>query len=534
MKWRKSAHRYGGLEIRKDDCAYAWYIPVNERCDWVKKAEDCHLETHIQYAQILFCTFGTDDDGWFSLGLLFGNILDNMVGNVFQSREQQYKMLHQGVSTITDKQPWKLVIFCPSLSVIASVLHLSENIAGVTILAFGNGSPDIFTSIVADGGDERLIMFTELIGAGIFVTAVIAGSVAIFSPFRVLPKPFMRDCSFYAVAVMWIAYISEDQSIHIWESLSKVLVHYLIIHSDVAITTELASVSRVRRSSDDADNESHISSDGQNENRPEGLFKEFLYDINPINVNNWQTSRIFVRVIMVLRAPVMLLLQLLVPVVNETAVKRGWSKLLNCLQLCVTPILATVILGVHRVKIGSVPIIVIITCFCVITGVIVFLITQEKYPPKYHNIFAFLGFLTSMLMVWLIAKEVMSVLQCIGFASGISDPMLGITLLAWGNSISDLISNVAVARQGYPRMGYSACFGGPMFNTLLGLGLTWTIAAAHQPGYETEIRTSAMMHGCLAFLLCSLMCSRGKLRWYGGEFVQEFPFNAEFITIRMK
>ncbi|KAK0085627.1 hypothetical protein PV325_004748 [Microctonus aethiopoides] len=454
MKWRKSAHRYGGLEIRKDDCAYAWYIPVNERCDWVKKAEDCHLETHIQYAQILFCTFGTDDDGC-------GNILDNMVGNVFQSREQQYKMLHQGVSTITDKQPWKLVIFCPSLSVIASVLHLSENIAGVTILAFGNGSPDIFTSIVADGGDERLIMFTELIGAGIFVTAIIAGSVAIFSPFRVLPKPFMRDCSFYAVAIIWIAYISEDQSIHIWESLSKVIVHYLIIHSDVAITTELASVSRVRRSSDDADNESHISSDGQNENRPEGLFKEFLYDINPINVNNWQTSRIFVRVIMVLRAPVMLLLQLLVPVVNETAVKRGWSKLLNCLQLCVTPILAT--------------------------------------------IFAFLGFLTSMLMVWLIAKEVMSVLQCIGFASGISDPMLGITLLAWGNSISDLISNVAVARQGYPRMGYSACFGGPMFNTLLGLGLTWTIAAAHQPGYETEIRTSAMMHGCLAFLLCSLI-----------------------------
>lgn len=117
------------------------------------------------------------------------------------------------------------------------------------------------------------------------------------------------------------------------------------LYSDVAITTELASASGVRRSSDDADDESHISSDGQNENRPEGLFKEFLYDINPINVNNWQTSRIFVRVIMVLRAPVMLLLQLLVPVVNETAVKRGWSKLLNCLQLCVTPILATVILG---------------------------------------------------------------------------------------------------------------------------------------------------------------------------------------------
>ncbi|KAK0179059.1 hypothetical protein PV327_007884 [Microctonus hyperodae] len=486
MKWRKSPYRYGGLEIRKDDCAYAWFIPVNERCEWVKNAEDCHLDSYIQYAQILFCTFRTDDD-------VCGNILDNMVGNVFQSRKQQYKMLHQGVSTITDKQPWKLVIFCPSLAVIASALHLSENIAGVTILAFGNGSPDIFTSIIADGGDERLIMFTELIGAGIFITAITAGTVAIFSPFRVLPRPFMRDCLFYAAAVIWIAYITEDNSIHLWE--------------DVITMTELPSTSGTRRSSDDADDEGHVSFDGDNVNRPKELFKEFLHDINPINVNNWRTSRILVRVIMVLRVPVMLLLRLLVPVVNETAVKRGWSKLLNCLQLCVTPIVATVILKVHHVTIGPVPIIAIIACFCIIIGVIVFLRTQEKFPPKYHNIFALLGFLTAMLIVWLIAKEVMSVLLSIGFASGISDPMLGVTLLAWGNSISDLISNVAVARQGYPRMGYSACFGGPMFNTLLGLGLPWTISTVHQPDYEMEIRTSEMMHGCLAFLLCSLMCS---------------------------
>lgn len=138
---------------------------------------------------------------------------------------------------------------------------------------------------------------------------------------------------------------------------------------------------------------------------------------------------------------------------------------------------------------------------------------------------AFAGFLTAMFVVYTVAQEVMSVLECIGFASGISQAMLGITFLTWGNSIGgnitssitskigvdldfpDLISNLAIAKRGFPRMGYSACFGGPMFNTLLGFGLTYGIAAGADPGYKIKIRTSDMSSGCLAFLLCSLFTS---------------------------
>ncbi|XP_022252097.1 mitochondrial sodium/calcium exchanger protein-like [Limulus polyphemus] len=36
---------------------------------------------------------------------------------------------------------------CSALVVISKTLHLSQNIAGVTFLAFGNGSPDIFSSL---------------------------------------------------------------------------------------------------------------------------------------------------------------------------------------------------------------------------------------------------------------------------------------------------------------------------------------------------------------------------------------------------
>jgi sodium/potassium/calcium exchanger 6 len=48
---------------------------------------------------------------------------------------------------------------------------------------------------------------------------------------------------------------------------------------------------------------------------------------------------------------------------------------------------------------------------------------------------------------------------------------LGLTVFAVGNSLGDLVADITVARLGYPVMALSACFGGPMLNILLGVGL---------------------------------------------------------------
>ena len=82
---------------------------------------------------------------------------------------------------------------------------------------------------------------------------------------------------------------------------------------------------------------SEVDAAEQEVNRPKGLLKEFLYDISPIGEEDWRTASHLIKFVLIIRSPVMLLLQLFVPVVNVTAVKRGWSKLLNCFQLCVTP-----------------------------------------------------------------------------------------------------------------------------------------------------------------------------------------------------
>lgn len=58
--------------------------------------------------------------------------------------------------------------FCPNLATIAAYLGLNESTAGVTFLAFGNGSPDVFSTFSALKGGTFSLAIGELIGAASF------------------------------------------------------------------------------------------------------------------------------------------------------------------------------------------------------------------------------------------------------------------------------------------------------------------------------------------------------------------------------
>ncbi|XP_048513440.1 mitochondrial sodium/calcium exchanger protein-like [Athalia rosae] len=459
------AHRSG---LSEDDCAYVWHIDSPDRCEWVTDCDDCWTDSPLQYIPGLFCTFPTENIPLFVFGLIL---------YVFWL---MYLFLILGITADN--------FFCPALSIIAEILHLSDNIAGVTILAFGNGAPDIFTALVAPV-DETVVMFNELIGAGVFVTSVIAGSVAVTRPFQVKFRPYLRDTVFYLVAVCWIGWVIRDETVHLWEAIN------------IALDVERKNA-MTRDEAIEKDEDAYAAA-----GRPEGLFREFFFDVSPMNMEDWNEARGLMRVFLVIRAVPMFFLQLLIPVVNQTAVKRGWSKLLNCLQFCVTPVVAAYILDVGEYTVGPIPVYALIAVIGVSGALTIFLITDARKVPKFHNGFAFMGFLSAMAIVYLIAQQVYAVLATLGTALTISDGTLGMLFLAWGNSIGDLISNVAIARRGYPRMGYAACFGGPLFNTLLGMGLTYSLAAAQEDNLRAHVRASAMGPGCIAFLLTSLTAS---------------------------
>lgn len=110
--------------------------------------------------------------------------------------------------------------------------------------------------------------------------------------------------------------------------------------TDLAIAAE---ISKIHLDSDEF-RASSLAAVSFHPGRPTGLFVEFIFDMNPIKVYDWRNANFLLKIVLILRAPIMVILQFIIPVVNQTVEKSGWSKLLNCIQLCVLPTIAIVIL----------------------------------------------------------------------------------------------------------------------------------------------------------------------------------------------
>ena len=85
-------------------------------------------------------------------------------------------------------------------------------------------------------------------------------------------------------------------------------------------------------------------------------------------------------------------------------------------------------------------------------------------------------------------------------------------VLAWGNSIGDFVSNLTMARQGFPRMAVGAAFGGPMMNILIGIGVSCTarcISDADGGLYQFNLDPDSLQSLKISggFLLASLVLS---------------------------
>jgi sodium/potassium/calcium exchanger 6 len=112
--------------------------------------------------------------------------------------------------------------FCVNLSTIASSLGMSESMAGVTFLAFGNGSPDVFSTFAAFNTNSASLAIGELIGAACFISAVVAGSMALVRPFKVARRSFLRDVGFFIVAASFSMVFLWDGKLSLWESATMV------------------------------------------------------------------------------------------------------------------------------------------------------------------------------------------------------------------------------------------------------------------------------------------------------------------------
>ncbi|KAL4486071.1 hypothetical protein ABPG72_004005 [Tetrahymena utriculariae] len=118
----------------------------------------------------------------------------------------------------------------PALAKLSKCFRLSQTVAGVTLLALGNGGPDVATAIIAGSSDGHSIAISvgSIFGAGLFVTtytlqSVIrnAGSIQIES------KTFVWDIIFYLIGCAIVLIYTAVGEINLGMAISFMLVYVM-------------------------------------------------------------------------------------------------------------------------------------------------------------------------------------------------------------------------------------------------------------------------------------------------------------------
>ena len=103
------------------------------------------------------------------------------------------------------------------------------SIAGVTFLAFGNGAPDVFSLVISVLSGMTEIGVGANVGAGLFITTVVAGSVAVFSNCEVNKHAFLRDILFYTLCITYLIFVFFDKRIKLWEAIGFLVLYAIYI-----------------------------------------------------------------------------------------------------------------------------------------------------------------------------------------------------------------------------------------------------------------------------------------------------------------
>ncbi|KAJ6148024.1 hypothetical protein N7497_010006 [Penicillium chrysogenum] len=155
---------------------------VKNQCEYVRANCPDHEDGLISYLQFYYCGLADAKPVAFVILILWLSLLFSTIGIAASD------------------------FLCIDLSTLASILGLSESLTGVTFLAFGNGSPDVFSTFAAMRSNSGSLAIGELMGAATFITSVVAGSMALVRPFKVARRSFVRDVGYFIVAVVFSLY----------------------------------------------------------------------------------------------------------------------------------------------------------------------------------------------------------------------------------------------------------------------------------------------------------------------------------------
>ncbi|XP_010917737.1 cation/calcium exchanger 1 [Elaeis guineensis] len=513
------------------------YESSEAKCTYLTSTARCDPQGYMNYLYFFYCVCGNYPALGYILLLMWLILLFYLLGNTAAH------------------------YFCSNLEGITRLLKLSPTIAGVTLLALGNGAPDIFSSIVSFmDPDTNVVGLNSILGAAFFVSCVVVGTISICVGRReiIIDKlSFIRDLGFLLFVLLVLLMIIIIGNINVFCALaftSLYLVYVLVVSIghffwkedekkgliDVCPPSCSAKAFSFQATEHGDLETSLLNSMAEMDESIEGRRADEPNSIKSYFKITSSTSSCFHKILYLLDLPLYLPRRLTIPDVSG----QKWSKPYAVASAAFAPVLLTVIWNSKR-KEKTTEERMVIYLFGGLIGmafgtVALWKTKKDRPPTQFLCPWLAGGFLMSVVWVCIIAEELVSLLVSIGVVLEISPSLLGLSVPAWGNSLGDLVANVFVALQDEPggaQVAISGSYGGPIFNILVGLGLSLLLSswAAYPcplviPKDPTLFQTVGFLVGGLLWALLMLPCRGMKLdRVFGCGLLTIYLF---FMSLR--
>ncbi|XP_062004688.1 cation/calcium exchanger 1 [Rosa rugosa] len=478
--------------IVDDGCSKLHEHPDFEtKCLYVKTQIGCRPDGYLNYLQIFYCNFGQFPIIAHVAILLWLLVLFYLLGNTAAN------------------------YFCSSLESLSKILKLSPTIAGVTLLSLGNGAPDVFSSIVSfTGSGDGDVGLNSVLGGAFFVSTIVVGLISILISHQqvsVDESSFIRDVIFFLFSLSSLLVIIAIGKINLWGSIAFVAIYFIYVGSVSA--THIYNVRKLERERDQLLVLGDTSTSpllGHVDEEKVVVSVQDYDDKDGVDDQEQKQYSSFGYLGYLLELPLSLPRRLTIPVVSE----ENWSKPFAVISVTLAPMSLAALFNTHAENVGSrTKLVAYITA--AITGLVfgnlAYLSTKKSGPPNNNKyLFPWLvgGFVMSVAWTYLTAEELVCLLESYGNILGISPSILGLTILAWGNSLGDLIANVAMAVNGGAdgaQIAITGCYAGPMFNTLVGLGFSLVLSAWKEYPSSYVIVIDRSLYETVAFLMAGLL-----------------------------